>query len=87
MVTQVTTITLLILGMKMPGGIPHPIIHTLGRVSLGLVVLFALLSAAEYFRKFWTKIDDRFKARERRRLSLLEKRQRRHVATSNIPTH
>jgi len=71
----------------MPGGIPHPIIHVLGRISLGLVVLLALLSAADYFRKFWTKIDDRFKARERRRLSLLEKRQRRHVATSDIATH
>jgi CDP-diacylglycerol--glycerol-3-phosphate 3-phosphatidyltransferase len=87
MVTQVATITLLILGMPMPGGIHHPLIHILGRISLGLVVLFALLSAAEYFVKFWTKIDDRFKARERRRLILLEKRQRRHVATSDIPTH
>jgi CDP-diacylglycerol---glycerol-3-phosphate 3-phosphatidyltransferase len=87
MATQVTTITLLILGMPMPGGIPHPLIHMLGRISLWLVVLFALLSAADYFRKFWTKIDDRFKARERRRLILLEKRQRRHVATSDIPTH
>jgi CDP-diacylglycerol---glycerol-3-phosphate 3-phosphatidyltransferase len=86
MATQVATITLLILGMPMPGGIPHPIIHLLGRVSLALVVVFALLSAAEYFRKFWTKIDDRFKARERRRLILLQKRQRRHVATSDIPT-
>jgi CDP-diacylglycerol--glycerol-3-phosphate 3-phosphatidyltransferase len=86
MASQVATITLLILGMPMPGGIPHPIIHTLGRVSLGLVVIFALLSAADYFRKFWTKIDDRFKARERRRLIVLAKRQRRHVATSDLPT-
>ena len=87
MATQVTTITLLILGMPMPGQITHPLIHLLGSVSLGLVVLFALLSAAAYFRKFWTKIDDRFKARQRRRLILIQKRQRRHVATSDIPTH
>jgi len=86
MVTQVATITLLILGMPMPGGNPHPIVHLLGRLSLGLVVIFALLSAADYFRKFWGKIDDRFKARERRRLILLEKRQRRHVATGDIAT-
>src|SRR5438067_5720415 len=33
MATQVATITLLIIGMKMPGGIPHPLIHILGRVS------------------------------------------------------
>jgi CDP-diacylglycerol---glycerol-3-phosphate 3-phosphatidyltransferase len=87
MATQVATITLLILGMPMPGQISHPMIHLLGRISLGLVVIFALLSAADYFRKFWTKIDVRFKARERRRLILLEKRQRRHVATSDIATH
>src|SRR5881296_3911872 len=33
MVTQVATIALLIIGMQMPGGIPHPLIHLLGRVS------------------------------------------------------
>jgi CDP-diacylglycerol--glycerol-3-phosphate 3-phosphatidyltransferase len=87
MATQVSTITLLILGMPMPDGTSHPIFHFLGRISLGLVVLFALLSAADYFRKFWTKIDGSFKARQRRRLILLEKRQRRHVATSDVPTH
>src|SRR5205814_1465682 len=39
MATQVATITLLILGMPMPGQITHPLIHLLGSVSLGLVVL------------------------------------------------
>src|SRR5438105_8998278 len=34
MVTQVTAITLLILGMPMPGGNPYPIFHTLGSISL-----------------------------------------------------
>ena len=87
MVTQVAAITLLILGMPMPGGIPHPIVHTLSNISLYFVVLFALASAVDYFRTFWTKIDDRFKARERRRLILLEKRQRRHVSTRDVPTH
>src|ERR1041384_8145467 len=76
MVTQVTAITLLILGMPMPGGTPHPIFHTLGTISLYFVVLFAVVSAFEYFRTFWTKIDDRFKARQRRRLILLQKRER-----------
>ena len=85
MVTQVAAITLLILGM--PGGATVPIFHTLGRIALYFVVLFALLSAVGYFRTFWTKIDDRFKARERRRLIRLEKRQRRHVPTRDVPTH
>src|SRR5256712_8336273 len=87
MATQVTAITLLILGMPMPGGNPHPIFHTLGTVSLYFVVLFAVVSAFDYFRTFWTKIDDRFKARQRRRLILLQKRQRRQVPTRDVPTH
>ncbi len=85
MVTQVAAITLLILGM--PGGNPNPTFHTLGVIMLYFVVLFALVSAVGYFRTFWTKIDDRFKARERRRLILLQKRQRRQVPTRDVPTH
>jgi len=86
MVTQVTAITLLILGMPMPGG-DHPVFRTLGGMSLYFVVLFAVVSAFGYFRTFWTKIDDRFKARQRRRLILLQKRQRRHVSTRDVPTN
>ncbi len=56
-------------------------------IALYFVVLFALLSAVDYFRTFWTKIDVRFKARERRRLILLQKRQRRQVPTRDVPTH
>src|SRR5437773_7113571 len=87
MATQVAAITLLILGMPMPGGNPYPIFHTLGEIALYFVVLFALASAFEYFRTFWAQIDDRFKARERRRLILLQKRQRRHVSTRDVPTN
>src|SRR6266850_1365374 len=68
MATQVVAITLLILGMPMPGGNPNPVFHTLGRIALYFVVLFASLSAIGYFRTFWGRIDDRFKARERRRI-------------------
>ena len=70
MVTQVAAITLLILGSR------YPVFHTVGGIALYFVVLFALLSAIGYFRTFWTKIDSRFKERERRRLILLKKRQR-----------
>ncbi len=87
MVTQVTAITLLILGMPMPDGTMHPIFHTLGGISLYFVVLLAMTSAFRYFRTFWTKIDGRFKERQRRRLILLQKKQRRHASTSNVPTH
>src|ERR1041384_8761075 len=71
MVAQVAAITFLILGM--PGGSPNPTFHKLGMVTLYFVVLSAVGSAVDYFRTFWAKIDDRFKARERRRLILLEK--------------
>jgi len=85
MVTQVAAITFLILGM--PGDPPYPIFQKLGNFMLYVVVVFAVVSAVDYFRRFWTKIDDRFKAKQRRRLILLEKRQRRHVSTRNVPTH
>jgi CDP-diacylglycerol--glycerol-3-phosphate 3-phosphatidyltransferase len=73
---QVAAIAFLILGTK------YPLFEELGGTALYAVVLFALWSAFDYFRTFWTMIDDRFKARERRRLSLMKKRQqRRHVPT------
>lgn len=75
MVTQVAAIALLILGNE------YMIFREVGGIALWFVVLFAIWSAVDYFRTFWTKIDDRFKARERRRLILLKKRQRRHVPT------
>jgi len=90
MVTQVAAITFLILGM--PGDSPNPTFQKLGNFMLYVVVVFAVVSAVDYFRRFWTKIDDRFKAKQRRRLILLEKRQRRqvssrHVPTRDVPTH
>jgi CDP-diacylglycerol--glycerol-3-phosphate 3-phosphatidyltransferase len=85
MFTQVAAITFLILGMQSSN--PHPTFHMLGEVTLYFVVLFAMISAIGYFRTFWTKIDDRFKARERRRLILLQKRQRRNVPSRDVPTN
>jgi len=75
MVAQVVAITLLLLGTR------YPSFHRAGQGALYVVVLFALWSAVGYFRTFWTKIDDRFKAKERRRLTLVKKRPRRHVPT------
>ena len=87
MATQVAAITLLILSIPDGNGTPYPIFHTLGRISLYFVVLFALLSAIGYFRTFWTRVDDRFKARERRRLTLLQKRQSRQIRPRDVPTN
>jgi CDP-diacylglycerol--glycerol-3-phosphate 3-phosphatidyltransferase len=79
MAAQVAAITLLILGEGL--GDAYPLFTQSGTIALYFVVLFAVLSAIDYFRTFWTKIDDRFKAQERRRLTLLKKRPRRDVPT------
>ena len=65
----------LILGHEIPP------FHEAGRLALYVVVLFALVSAVDYFRKFWTQIDDRFKAQERQRSILNQKQARRDVPT------
>lgn len=73
---QVAAITLLILGSE------YLVFNVAGEVALYMVVLFAVWSGVDYFRTFWSKIDDRFKAQqERRRHLLLKKRQRRHAPT------
>ena len=74
MVMQVVAITLIILSKQVSWLSP------LSMVALWLVVIFALVSAIDYFRKFWKKVDDRVKARQRRRLIVLKKRRR------NVPT-
>jgi CDP-diacylglycerol---glycerol-3-phosphate 3-phosphatidyltransferase len=74
MAMQVVAITLIILRNQLSW------LSSLSIVALWLVVIFALVSAIDYFRKFWKKVDDRVKARQRRRLIIL-KRRRRHVPT------
>jgi hypothetical protein len=66
----VAAITLLTLGHE------FPIFNDIAQLALYVVVLFALVSALDYFRTFWTQIDDRFKAQERQRTILAEKRTR-----------
>ena len=73
---QVAAITLLILGSE------YAIFAIPATGALYMVVLFAVWSGVDYFRTFWGKIDDKFKAQqERRRHLLLKKRQRRHAPT------
>jgi CDP-diacylglycerol--glycerol-3-phosphate 3-phosphatidyltransferase len=69
MVLQVVAACTVILGRR------YPALHTLGYVLLWLVVVFALLSALQYFLKFWSQVDDRVK-RRRTRLKILESRKK-----------
>jgi CDP-diacylglycerol--glycerol-3-phosphate 3-phosphatidyltransferase len=71
MVSQVIAITLLLLSMRLP------FLRWWAMLWMWCVLLFTLLSAAMYFRKFWRKVDARVKLRRRRELLLLEKRKRR----------
>ena len=48
----------------------HPLLIPLAKVLLWLVVISALLSAGQYFLKFWGQLDDRIK--KRRKLRMME---------------
>jgi CDP-diacylglycerol---glycerol-3-phosphate 3-phosphatidyltransferase len=64
MVLQVCAAAVLIYGAR------HPSLRTLGLILLWLVVISAIVSAAQYFYRFWSKLDDRIK--ERHELSVME---------------
>ncbi|HUJ38902.1 MAG TPA: CDP-diacylglycerol--glycerol-3-phosphate 3-phosphatidyltransferase [Candidatus Acidoferrales bacterium] len=53
----------------------YPALYRLGYGLLWLVVIFAVLSAFQYFLKFWSQVDDRVK-RRRMGLRLLERRKK-----------
>jgi len=76
MFLQVVSITLIILSHRFLW------LNSLGKLALWLVVVFSLVSAVDYFRKFWRKVDNRVKARQRRKLVLLKKR---HANESTQP--
>ena len=64
MVLQVCAVAVLIVGAR------HPSIRPVSTVLLWLVVVSALVSAAQYFHRFWNQLDDRIK--QRRKLGMLE---------------
>jgi len=47
-----------------------------------VVMLFGVVSAADYFRTFWRRVDDTVKLRRRRELLRLERRKRRSAMAS-----
>ena len=69
MVTQVLAVTLVLLSMHWAG------LRQIAWIGLWAVVVFALVSAADYFRKFWRRVDDSVKQRRRRELLVLERQQ------------
>jgi CDP-diacylglycerol---glycerol-3-phosphate 3-phosphatidyltransferase len=72
MVLQVCAVAVLIVGAR------HPSIRPVSTVLLWLVVVSALVSAAQYFHRFWNQLDDRIK--QRRKLSMLESQKKQQDA-------
>jgi len=67
MVSQVVAVSLFLLGMH------WKVLAPWATWWMWLVVAFALISAADYFLKFWRKVSDEIKLRGRRELLLLER--------------
>jgi len=63
MVLQVCAVAVLI------GAARHPSLKPLALILLWLVVISALVSAAQYFLRFWGQLDDRVKQRRKLRLN------------------
>jgi CDP-diacylglycerol---glycerol-3-phosphate 3-phosphatidyltransferase len=68
MVLQVCAVAVLIAGAR------HPSLKPLALLLLWLVVISALVSAAQYFWRFWSQLDDRIK--QRRKLRMMEARKK-----------
>ena len=64
MVLQICAVAIVIIGAR------HPSLRPLGLILLWLVVISALVSAAQYFLRFWSQVDDSIK--QRRKLRMLE---------------
>jgi len=73
MVTQVIVVSLFLMSTRFPA------LHRWAMLWMWGVLVFTLASAADYFRKFWRKVDDRVKLRRRRELLALERRQRKKL--------
>src|SRR5271154_3206118 len=71
MAAQVAAISLVIAGRRWPQ------LDQFALPAMWVVLLFAVVSAADYFLKFWRRVDDVIKLRRRRELLALERAERR----------
>jgi CDP-diacylglycerol--glycerol-3-phosphate 3-phosphatidyltransferase len=69
-ISQIAGITCLLLSMR------HPWFTPIANWTMGAVVLFSLVSAVDYFWKFWRKVDIGVKQRRRREILIAERRAR-----------
>ncbi len=71
MVSQVIAISLVLLSIRWKQ------LYGVAMTSMWAVMLFALVSAVDYFRKFWRKVDTQVKRRRRLELLQLERQRKR----------
>ncbi len=76
MVLQVLAASIIILGANLA------FLRPLGKWMLWLVVFSAVISAFQYFMRFWSQVDGSIK--QRRRLRILERREK--AKTQDVPT-
>jgi CDP-diacylglycerol--glycerol-3-phosphate 3-phosphatidyltransferase len=74
MITQVIAISTVLLSIHWPQ------LEWFAMLWMWGVVIFALVSAVDYFRKFWRKVDVKIKARRRRELLIVERERNRGAA-------
>jgi len=80
MVLQVVAISLVIGGIRWPDLVPF------ATIGMWAVVAFGLISAADYFRKFWRRVEDDVKLRGRKELLRME-RQKKRAARAAMAGH
>lgn len=71
MTAQVAAISLVIAGKR------WPVLDSLALGAMWAVMLFGLVSASDYFRKFWRRVDMQIKVRRRKELLALERSEKR----------
>lgn len=75
LVTQVVAISLLMLSIRSAE------LRPVALLFMWVVVVFSVLSAVAYFRKFWRKVDDQVKLRRRREILGLRREKQRRSST------
>ncbi len=81
MVMQVIAISLVMLSGHWPS------MQRASELALWGVLVFAVVSALDYFRKFWHRVDDSIKNRRRHELLALEREKREEMLRGATKTH
>jgi CDP-diacylglycerol--glycerol-3-phosphate 3-phosphatidyltransferase len=79
MMAQVLAISLVI------GSIRWPNLGEIASIAMWTVLLFGIVSAADYFLKFWRRVDDQVKGRRRAQLLRLERTEQRAARRARRP--